>query len=124
MRRFQNFFHRSGGTRPGGHTSRPLFADTQPAPSAAPAAPTVRPLRTVVFIDAKQLIFMDRGGEAVSLARVPDFPVSAVYHVKLARSSRAASRHSGDTAVQRHAEKPHGAPARDIPPQICSRKAQ
>ena len=56
-----------------------------PAPArAAPATPTVRIRGTVVYADAAQLIVKDRGGEVVTLARVPDLPVSEVYAIKLA----------------------------------------
>jgi len=61
----------------------PSIATAQSAASAAPAAPTVRIRGTVVYADVKQLIVKDRGGEVVSLARVPDLPVSEVYRIKL-----------------------------------------
>jgi hypothetical protein len=61
---------------------------TAPMPAraapAAPAAPTVRIRGTVVYADATQLIVKDRGGEVVSLKRVPDLPVSEVYPIRLA----------------------------------------
>ena len=61
----------------------PSIATAQPAASAAPATPTVRIRGTVVYADAKQLIVKDRGGEVVSMARVPNLPVSEVYRIKL-----------------------------------------
>jgi len=51
---------------------------------AAPAAPNVRIRGTVVYADATKLIVKDRGGEVVSMARVPNLPVSEVYRIKLA----------------------------------------
>jgi len=51
---------------------------------AAPATPTVRIRGTVVYADAAQLIVKDRGGEVVTLARVPDLPVSEVYPIRIA----------------------------------------
>jgi hypothetical protein len=65
----------------------PQAAWSQPAPSAAPAvpaAPTVRIRGTIVYADAAKLIVKDRGGEVVSLTRVPNLPVSEVYRIKLA----------------------------------------
>lgn len=62
----------------------PSIATAQSAASAAPAAPTVRVRGTVVYADTKQLIVKDRGGEVVSMARVPNLPVSEVYRIKLA----------------------------------------
>ena len=59
----------------------PIQAFAQSA--AAPAAPTVRIRGAVVYADAKQLIVKDRGGEVVSMARVPNLPVSEVYRIKL-----------------------------------------
>ena len=59
----------------------PISASAQSA--SAPAAPTVRVRGTVVFTDEKQLIVKDRGGEVVSMARVPNLPVSEVYRIKL-----------------------------------------
>lgn len=62
----------------------PLQASAQRAAEpAAPAAPTVRVRGTVVYADANKLIVKDRGGEVVSLARVPNLPVSEVYRIKL-----------------------------------------
>jgi hypothetical protein len=44
----------------------------------------VRIRGTVVYADAAKLIVKDRGGEVVSLTRVPDLPVSEVYPIRLA----------------------------------------
>ena len=60
----------------------PIEASAQSA--AVAAAPTVRVRGTVVYADTKQLIVKDRGGEVVSMARVPNLPVSEVYRIKLA----------------------------------------
>lgn len=60
----------------------PSIATAQSA-SATPGAPTVRVRGTVVYTDERQLIVKDRGGEVVSLARVPNLPVSEVYRIKL-----------------------------------------
>jgi hypothetical protein len=60
----------------------PIQASAQSA--VASATPTVRIRGTVVYTDAKQLIVKDRGGEVVSMARVPNLPVSEVYRIKLA----------------------------------------
>lgn len=60
-------------------TALPSIASAQNAPS-----PTVRIRGTVVFADAAKVIVKDRGGEVVTLARVPDMPVSEVYAIKLA----------------------------------------
>ncbi|RYF54384.1 MAG: hypothetical protein EOO27_23840 [Comamonadaceae bacterium] len=54
------------------------------AQSAAPAAQTVRVRGTVVYADARQLIVKERSGEVISLARIPNLPVSEVYRIKLA----------------------------------------
>jgi hypothetical protein len=60
----------------------PISASAQSV--SAPAAPTIRIRGTVVYADARQLIVKDRGGEVVSMARVPNLPVSEVYRIKLA----------------------------------------
>jgi hypothetical protein len=60
----------------------PIQASAQSA--TAPTAPTVRVRGTVVYADARQLIVKARGGEVVSMARVPDLPISEVYRIKLA----------------------------------------
>ncbi len=62
----------------------PMGAAPARAAPVAPAAPTVRIRGTVVYVDATRLIVKDRGGEVVSLARVPDLPVSEVYPIRLA----------------------------------------
>lgn len=62
----------------------PIAASAQSAVSPAPAAPTVRIRGTVVFADARSVIVKDRGGEVVSLARVPNMPISEVYRIQLA----------------------------------------
>ena len=60
----------------------PSIATAQSA-SATPGAPTVRVRGTVVYTDERQLIVKDRGGEVISMARVPNLPVSEVYRIKL-----------------------------------------
>lgn len=68
----------------------PMGAAPMPTPMparaapAAPATPTVRIRGTVVYADAAKLIVKDRGGEVVSMARVPDLPVSEVYPIRIA----------------------------------------
>lgn len=59
-------------------------AQSTAASSAPAAAPVVRVRGTVVFADARTIVVKDRGGEVVSMARVPDMPVSEVYAIKLA----------------------------------------
>lgn len=54
------------------------------APAPQPASPVVRIRGTVVFADARSIVVKDRGGEVVSMARVPDMPVSEVYAIRLA----------------------------------------
>ncbi|MDM0123431.1 hypothetical protein [Variovorax arabinosiphilus] len=60
----------------------PIQASAQSA--AVLAASTVRIRGTVVYADTNKLIVKDRGGEVVSMARVPNLPVSEVYRIKLA----------------------------------------
>jgi hypothetical protein len=92
----QNFFKSTASARAvagfvcamalaGAAHAQSTTAASPAAPAAtAPAAPTVRVRGTVVYADAAKLIVKDRGGEVVSLARVPNLPVSEVYRIKLA----------------------------------------
>jgi len=66
-----------------GMLAAPAGSAAQTAPTGASAdPPPVRIRGTMVYIDSREMIVKDRGGEVVALTRAPEMPISELFPIR------------------------------------------